>query len=122
MYVLPCHTDPIGWYGDKLEDEVLDTACILQAKFPRVKPSRHVLIEIPYQGRHGKEYGVLCHERLRQMTPAKVIVHLIEAIYCLRQHCLEQSHHRENTAKRCEFIRFYNYLCYVCQGFFSLYV
>ena len=36
------------------------------------------LIEIVYQCRKQKEYGVLCHERLGEPVPAESVVHIIE--------------------------------------------
>ena len=43
-----------------------------------VKLANDGLIEIVYQCRKQKEYGVLCHERLGEPVPAESVVHIIE--------------------------------------------
>ena len=53
-----------------------------------VKLANDGLIEIVYQCRKQKEYGVLCHERLGEPVPAESVVHIIEyTLFCPHACC-----------------------------------
>ena len=75
---MPCCHDPLGRYGDEAEDKSLDATRFLEPESLGVKLANDGLIEIVYQCRKQKEYGVLCHERLGEPVPAESVVHIIE--------------------------------------------
>ena len=55
-----------------------NATCFLEPESLGVKLTNDGLIEIVYQCRKQKEYGVLCHERLGEPVPAESVVHIIE--------------------------------------------
>ncbi len=59
QHVLPCSHDPLGRYGDESEDKSLYATRFLEPKSLGVKLANDGLIEIVYQCRKQKEYGVL---------------------------------------------------------------
>ena len=59
QHVLPCCHDPLGRYGDEAEDKSLCATRFLGPESLGVKLANDGLIEIVYQCRKQKEYGVL---------------------------------------------------------------
>ena len=59
QHVLPCCYDPLGRYGDEAEDKSLYATRFLEPESLGVKLANDGLIEIVYQCRKQKEYGVL---------------------------------------------------------------
>ena len=55
---------PFCRYADKLENEGLDSARLLQSEGFRVKPTHEELVEIAYERCQQQEHGVLCHKGL----------------------------------------------------------
>ena len=64
--------------GDEAEDKSLYATRFLEPESLGVKSVHDGLVEIVYQCRKQKEYGVLCHERLGEPVPAESVVHIIE--------------------------------------------
>ena len=69
---------PFCRYADKLENEGLDSARLLQSEGFRVKPTHEELVEIAYERCQQQEHGVLGHEGLGQPCPSETVVHVVE--------------------------------------------